>query len=348
MFLHNRWYVAAWSDEVNRTLLPRTILGEDVLLYRTKYGQAVALENRCAHRRLPLSAGRLCGDEIECGYHGLAYDAAGRCTKIPGQDTPRNLGIKAFPLVERDQFVSIWIGDPALANPAQAISFPRLTDPDWGVTKVRLHIGCNYLLILDNLLDLSHVAYVHNTTIGNAPVAEDAIVSFTRHEDKVRVTRDMCSVPPSRTYAEFGCSDPLFDRWQVSEFRPPAYFLINNGSGRCGWATLDGSPRVDTQGEWGFQVYHCITPETATSSHQFWALAHDQAAVPAQGRDEFYRQCHQVVLEDQVVYEAQQRSLDSDPAGASAEHVQSRIVIEADRGLLMARRMLTELLKPAA
>lgn len=343
MFLRDCWYVAAWSDEVTRTPLGRTVLGEDILLYRTEAGEAVALENRCAHRRLPLSLGRLCGDTVECAYHGLVYDRTGRCTKIPGQDAPRNVGVKAYPLIERDQFVLVWIGDPAKADPAKAISFRRLSDPDWGVTKVRLHVAGNFLLILDNLLDLSHVAYVHGTTIGNAPVAEDADVKFTRNGDMVRVTREMCSVPAARTYAEFGPHAGIFDRWQISEYRPPGYFLINNGSGRCGWTTADGSSRLDTQGEWGFQVYHCITPETEKTSHQFWALAHELKAVPPEGRAEFYRQCHQVILEDQEVYEAQQRSLDTDPAGASAENVGARVVIMADRGLQMARRLLSEL-----
>jgi len=346
--LRDHWYVAAWSDQVGRTPLARTILGEDLLLFRTKSGDAVALENRCAHRRLPLSAGRLRGDEIECGYHGLVYDRNGRCTRIPGQAPPRDFGVKAFPLLERDQFVLVWMGDPARADPAKAISFPKLSNPGWGVTKVHLRIGGSHLLILDNLLDLSHVAYVHGTTIGNAPVAEQAAVKFSRGDGMVRVTRDMYSVPPSRTYAEFGTTDGIFDRWQVSEFRPPGYFLINNGSGPCGWQPSDGSSRLDTQGAWGFQVYHCITPETATSSHQFWALAHEQSAVPEQAREEFYRQCHQVVLEDVVVYEAQQRSLDTDPAGASAEDVRSRVAIEADRGLLMGRRILEEMRAAAA
>jgi vanillate monooxygenase len=343
MFMRDCWYVAAWSDEVTRTPLGRTVLGEDVLLYRTEAGEAVALENRCAHRRLPLSLGRLVGDTVECAYHGLVYDRTGRCTKVPGQELPRIIGVKSYPLIERDQFVLIWIGNPAKADPGKVISFPRLSDPEWGVTKVRLHVAGNFLLILDNLLDLSHVAYVHGTTIGNAPVAEDADVKFSRNGEMVRATREMCGVPAARTYAEFGPHAGIFDRWQISEYRPPGYFLINNGSGRCGWTTADGSSRLDTQGEWGFQVYHCITPETDKTSHQFWALAHELKAVPPEGRPEFYRQCHQVILEDQVVYEAQQRSLDTDPAGASAENVGARVVIEADRGLLMARRLLSEL-----
>jgi vanillate O-demethylase monooxygenase subunit len=148
MFLRDQWYVGAWSDEVGRVPLGRTILGEDIVFYRTEAGKPVALANHCAHRRLPLTEGRLRGDTIECGYHGLVYDESGRCVKIPGQEAPRGIGVRSYPVIERDQFVSVWIGDHALADPASAISFPRLSDANWGCTKVRLHIGCNYLLIL--------------------------------------------------------------------------------------------------------------------------------------------------------------------------------------------------------
>ena len=274
---------------------------------------------------------------------GLSMTRPAAAPRFWAEDAPQNVRVKAYPIVERDQFVLVWMGDPSSVDVAKIISFPRLADSDWGVTKVRLHVRGHFLLILDNLLDLSHVAYVHGTTIGNAPVAEDAEVNFSRNGNMVRVTREMCGVPAARTYAEFGPHAGIFDRWQISEYRPPGYFLINNGSGKCGWATADGSPRLDTQGEWGFQVYHCITPETETTSYQFWALAHELTAVPSEGRPEFYRQCHQVILEDQVVYEAQQRSLDTDPAGASAENVGARVVIAADRGLQMARRLLSEL-----
>ena len=343
MFLRDCWYVVAWSDEVTRTPLARTVLGEDLLLYRTELGVPVVLENRCAHRRLPLSLGRLIGDTVECAYHGLVYDQGGSCIKVPGQATPRNVSIRAYPVVERDQFVSVWMGDPAEADPAKIISFPRLSDPAWGVTKVLLHVAANFLLILDNLLDLSHVAYVHSSTIGNAPVAENADVKFSRNGNMVRATREMSGVPAAPTYAEFGPHQGIFDRWQISEYRPPGYFLINNGSGKCGWATADGSSRLDTQGEWGFQVYHCITPETEKTTHQFWALAHELEAVPPEGRPEFYQQSHQVIFEDQVVYEAQQKSLDTDPVGATAANVGARVVIGADRGLQLARKLLSEL-----
>jgi phenylpropionate dioxygenase-like ring-hydroxylating dioxygenase large terminal subunit len=234
------------------------------------------------------------------------------------------------------------MGDPERPDPSRLVSFPRLSDPAWGVTKVRLHIRGNYLLVVDNLLDLSHVAYVHKSTIGNAAVAEDAEVKFARRGQTVRVTRDMEDVPAARTYAEFGPHKAGFDRWQLSEFYPPSYFFINNGSGRCGWRAPSGD-RLETQGEWGFQVFHGVTPETAATSHQFWALAHELAAVPAEARPEFYRQAHQVVLEDLAIYEGQQRSLDTDPRGATPLDVHSKVVIDADRGLLHARQILREL-----
>jgi phenylpropionate dioxygenase-like ring-hydroxylating dioxygenase large terminal subunit len=342
MFLRNYWYVAAWDDEVSREPLARTLLNEDIVLFRKLDGTVVALENRCAHRRLPLSAGRLLGDSIQCGYHGLVYDCAGKCVKIPGQPQPENMRVGSYPVIERDRCVLVWMGDPAQADATRIVSFPRLSDPHWGVTKVRLHIRGNYLLIVDNLLDLSHVAYVHNSTIGNAAVAEEAAVHFARQGEKVRVTRDMNKVPAARTYAEFGPHQGDFDRWQLSEFCPPAYFFINNGSGRCGWRPTTGE-RIDTQGEWGFQVFHGITPETETTSHQFWALAHELAAVSPSQRPEFYRQAHQVVLEDLAIYEGQQRSLDTDSWGASPEDVKSRVAIDADRGLLHARQIIRDL-----
>jgi phenylpropionate dioxygenase-like ring-hydroxylating dioxygenase large terminal subunit len=344
MFLRNHWYVAAFDDEIGHSLLARTILGEDLVLFRRTDGGVVALEDRCAHRRLPLAAGRLIGDTLECGYHGLVYDTGGSCIKIPGQmHGPSNAMVRAYPAVERHRMVYVWMGDAERADPATIVSFPRLSDPASGVTKVRLHIKAHHLLVLDNLLDLSHIAYVHNSTIGNSAVAEQAAVKTRRMGQNVRVTREMNGVPAPHTYAAFGPHQGVFDRWQLSEFRPPGFFWINNGSGECGWRPADGGDRILTQGEWGFEVYHGITPETESSTHQFWTLAHALDMVAPSDRPEFYRQCHHVVYEDLAIYDAQQRSLDRDPQGASPDAVGSVIAIDADRALLIGRQILKEL-----
>ena len=348
MFLKNHWYVAAWSDELGAEPLALTMLDEDVLLYRKRDGTPVALENRCAHRRLPLSKGRIVGDEIQCGYHGLVYDGDGACVKVPGQArAPRGTRVRSYPVIERHAFVYVWMGDPEDADEARIIDFPRLDHPEWGVTKLHLRIEANYLLLIDNLLDLSHVAYLHDTTIGNAPVAEDAEVVHERVGDMVRVTREMVDVPAARTYAEFGSHSGNFDRWQLAEWRPPAYFLINNGSEGTG-SRKPGRYRTFDRGGWGFQVYHGITPETRQATHQFWAIAYELSAVAEESRPEFHRQCHQVIREDVAIYEAQQRSLDSDPEGATPENVNERVRIRFDQGLLQAREIIARMSRDEA
>jgi phenylpropionate dioxygenase-like ring-hydroxylating dioxygenase large terminal subunit len=343
MFLRDHWYVGAWSDEVGLTPLARTLLGEPIVLFRKGDGRIVALEDRCAHRRLPLSMGRVIGDTIQCGYHGLVYDGTGTCIGIPGQQgIPASARVRSYPVVERNQFVSLWMGDPELADGTAAISFPRLADPGGAFSKVRLAVAANYLLIVDNLLDLSHVAYVHNSTIGNAPVAESATVKTTAAGGKVRITREMVNVPAARTYAEFGPYQGSFDRWQLSEYTPPGYFLINNGCAAAN-SGIGEDRRLAGPGEWGFQVYHCITPQDERRTHQFWAIAYDKTTVAAEQRAKFNRQHHHVIGEDVAIYEAQQRALDGDREGASAQDVRSAAVIRADAGLIHARRIINQL-----
>ena len=119
MFLKNCWYVAAWDHEVTAAPLARTLLCEPVVLYRTEDGTAVALEDRCCHRALPLSMGKVVGDRLQCGYHGLEFDSGGACVRVPGQaQIPPGASVRSYPLVERWKYLWIWMGDPALADEA--------------------------------------------------------------------------------------------------------------------------------------------------------------------------------------------------------------------------------------
>ena len=173
------------------------------------------------------------------------------------------------------------------------------------------------------------------------------MVKYHREGRSVRVTREMVDVPAARTYAEFGAEAANFDRWQTSEWRPPAYFLINNGSETAGRRSLGGR-RLWDRGDWGFQVYHGITPVTEKTTHQFWAICHPNAMVPKKARKEFYRQCHQVIWEDVGVYEAQQISLDTDPEGPTADNVNARVRLDVDGAFFEARRVIRRMLKEEA
>ena len=349
MFLEDFWYVAGFPDEFGRKLVARTYLCQNVVLFRASDGAVLAFEDRCAHRRLPLSLGRLADDTIECGYHGLVYDRSGACIKVPGQERiPRGARIRSYPVVDRHGYVWIWMGDPESADESTIPDFSRLTDPSLGRHRIALHILGNYQLIVDNLLDLSHLPYVHSTTTGNPPVSEDAKVANERHGDTVQVKRWAKDVEASRTFAEFGEYRENIDMWSISQFQPPSYVRVSYGSVPASRGVPDDGPPGDTiwqPGHWGFQVFHGITPETEVTTHQFRYILHEKGAADEETTVEFYRQNDQIINEDRVIFEAQQKALSSDPDGASADDIKSDATIVADGGLDLARAINTSIVR---
>ncbi len=341
-FLRNHWYVAAWADEVGRAPLARIVLGDYLLLFRTETGRAVALENRCPHRNLPLSEGRLVGDTLECGYHGMVFDCSGACTHVPGEPSPPPWArVRAYPVVERRGWVMVWMGDPDLADERAAPDYNvRLADPAWWHVKGHINVKCGYRLILDNLLDLSHLAYVHASTTGNRALAEQATIAAETAGDRVRVTRWMSDIPPAKAFVDYAGYGGNIDRWQASEFMPPAYIYVNSGSAPAGRG-VSPAERMTSQGLWGFVVYHAITPETASTTHQFWAMAIERRFVPPAQMPAFERQMIDIPREDVAVYEAQQRAIALDPEAQG--DVRPRGMIAADKGLFAMRRILQRL-----
>jgi phenylpropionate dioxygenase-like ring-hydroxylating dioxygenase large terminal subunit len=334
-YITDAWYVAAWSDELAEEPLARVLLEQPVVLFRRADGTPAALEDRCIHRRLPLSLGRVRGDRIECGYHGLQFEASGQCARVPGQSAiPPGAQVRSYPVIERHCCIWVWTGDPANADPSTIRDFHWLEEPDCAVTKLHFRVPCHYQLIVDNLLDLSHLAYVHASTVGSPELADSAKVSTDRLPDGVRVSRWTLDVPPARTYRQFGKYDGNIDRWQISEFRAPCTFVIDNGSAKAG----TGAP-AGRRGEqrWGFIVYHGITPEDERTTNYFWALAHSIGADGPESIAEFHRQSQQVIGEDIAVFEAQQRMIELDPAAPTID-------IGYDAGPLQARRLIDRLL----
>jgi phenylpropionate dioxygenase-like ring-hydroxylating dioxygenase large terminal subunit len=337
MYLRSYWYVAAWSDELPvAEPIARIMLGEPVVLYRRSDGTPVALEDRCVHRRAPLSIGRVIGDTIRCGYHGLVYDPDGACVKIPGQTTiPQSAKLRRYPAADRHGCIWVWMGAAEAADPAAIPDFRWLATPGWAVCKRHARVACHYQLIVDNLLDLSHLAFVHSSTVGTEDLADKAEVKTERiGEDRLRVSRWTLDVLAARTYAEFGNYTGNIDRWQISEFQPPSTLTIDNGSAAAGTGAPEG--RRGAQ-RWGFRVCHGITPETERTTNYFWALAHEFGAEDAAVRGEFHRQSLHVVGEDIAVFEAQQKIIELDPAAPTLD-------IRYDAGPLQARRIVERLL----
>ena len=338
MFLRNYWYVAAWSREITREPIGRIILNEPVVMFRREDGTPVALEDRCIHRRLPLSMGKLIGDNIQCHYHGLEFDGTGACVWIPGQERiPPAARVKSFPVVDRHTCIWIWMGDPANADESLITDFSVLTREGWTSTGDYTHTPANYLLIVDNLLDLSHLATVHNSTVGTQHVADLAEVETEREGNNVRVTRWTMDVPPARTYREFGKFEGNVDRWQKSEFLPPSFFRIHNGAASAGTGAREGKG----ENHWSFRVCHGITPETETTTHYFWVVAHELWVEDSEAIAEFHRQVHQVISEDVAVFSEQQRSIDLVPSAPTLD-------IRYDAGPNLARQIVDDLLKEEA
>ena len=227
MFLKNAWYVAAWAEEITRDLQQIMVLGEKICVFSTETGEFVGLEDACPHRKLPLSKGRIKGDTVECGYHGLTFDCAGQCVWAPGTGRiPSNAKVHAYPLHEKYGLVWIWMGNPALADPHDIFEIENYENPDWGINRGdAMELECNYLLMCDNLLDPTHVALVHAGSFGQA-ATKDAPLRVTKNEEGVIVHRWMMDVEPAPFYKKVIGFTGNCDRLQHYEVRYPSHALI--------------------------------------------------------------------------------------------------------------------------
>ncbi len=330
MFLRNNWYVAAWGSEVTSTPLARTLLGEPIVLYRQADGTVGALEDRCIHRNLPLSLGEVCGNRLVCAYHGLAYAADGRVVDIPCQDhIPGHAKIRSYPAIERDQAVWLWMGDPALADPAGITPYPFHNDAGWGWKPGYSHIAGNHELLNDNLIDLSHVGWVHRKTIGGTPEAHSrAEFKVLRDGDSVTVRRYMLDTVPPPTYVRAVGFNGRIDRWMQIRF-VPGLVQVYAGANDAG----SGVDEETMNDRFAGRIFNGITPETEDTTHYFWSAAHNFRVDQPDVTDAFHREVEATFMEDKAVMEAQYRRMRDTPGARMLD-------IRSDAGGIQARRVL--------
>ena len=269
MFLKNCWYVAGWSKDYKHALKPQKILGENIVFYRQSDGTAVALENACPHRKLPLSDGALEGDTVVCGYHGLTFDCSGSCVEAPTQrgNIPKRAVVKSYPVVDRYRLLWIWMGDPELANPDEIFEIKNFDNPDWGYTDGGvLPIACNYLWIVDNLLDPSHVAWVHVTSFAGAGT-DDQPLDLERTDRGVIVSRWIYDQPPSPYYKDLVRFEGNCDRLQHYEMCFPGIALNMSVYTPVG----TGGPHSDAVEKTYVNIsYNFMTPVDENNTRYFW------------------------------------------------------------------------------
>jgi|EndMetStandDraft_8_1072994.scaffolds.fasta_scaffold24380_4 phenylpropionate dioxygenase-like ring-hydroxylating dioxygenase large terminal subunit len=335
MFLRNGWYGAIWSNDLQERPVARTFLNEKVVLFRNASGQVAALEDCCCHRAAPLSKGELSGDYLACGYHGLKFDINGQCVEVPGQSMiPRGAKVKSYPVCEKWGAVWIWMGDPAQADEAKIPKLYWLADPKWTVTPGYIRLKSNYQFLVDNLLDLTHVTYVHKNTLAGDPREATTPTKTERLPDGVRVGRWMIDFAPPPLFAKAGGFTGNVDRWQFVTWTPPSTVYLDVGCATTG----TGAPEGDRSQGISIWSSHLVTPETESSSHYMFCFARDFAAGDAAMSKLLYEGSKATFLEDADMLEAVQ----TNRTGGSLEGL---VDIAADAAQLQARRMLAQMIK---
>ncbi len=330
--LRNQWYCAAFGHELGREPLGRTFLNEAVAMYRKADGTPVAFEDRCCHRRAPLSKGKVEGDNLRCGYHGFLYEPDGKVAWAPGTERlPPGARVRTYPIVEKHGWVWIWMGDPALADPAKAPDYVYYDHPEWASYDELIPVKGNYFLIVDNLLDLSHLPFLHANTIGS-PEDVDPDLTWERGDGWVKGVRQARGLSPSASNKSQGL-DFKFDRKQIMLFEPPSQVTIDIYQNEFGKEYAAPDDRMRRR----IIIYDTVTPETDNTCFYFWAIARDYA-VDDKKLSEVQRAGTSAAFhEDKVMIEAQQRVIDFDPAARTVDVI-------GDQGSLQARRVMERLI----
>lgn len=261
--LINTWYMAAWSHEIGDSLLRRRIIGEPILLYRLADGSVTALTDRCPHRFAPLSKGERVGGGVRCGYHGLGFDASGACIHNPfGDAIPKGASVRHWPVIERDGIVWLWSGEPALADPSTIPDFAMLDRPCGPPLTGMMAMQAHYEYGTDNLMDLSHIEFVHKGSFAGAGVIFAGQHELHEDGDTLHSNWWMPNVPaPAHTFGIYQPGMPT-DHWLDMRWNAPASMYLQIG------ATPIGQSR-----DIGVVVHqaHILTPETDGTAHYFWA-----------------------------------------------------------------------------
>ncbi|MBR9869385.1 MAG: aromatic ring-hydroxylating dioxygenase subunit alpha [Oceanospirillales bacterium] len=344
MFPKNCWYVACTPDEIAEKPLGRKICGEQIAFFRDGDGKVAAVKDFCPHRGAKLSLGYTEDGGLVCGYHGLKIGRDGKTISMPKQRVGGFPCMKSYPVEERYGFIWVWTGD---ADKASADEIPHLewaVSDDWAYGGGLYHIQCDYKLMIDNLMDLTHETYVHTSSIGQKEI-DEAPVKTEKVGDEVTTSRFMDNViaPPfwqANLRTKGLPDDQPVDRWQICRFTPPSHVLIDVGVALAG----NGGREAPADKRVNSIVVDFITPETETSHWYFWGMARNFKPDDAALTDAIREGQGGIFAEDLEMLELQQQNL--------LENPEMRLLkLDIDAGGVHARRIIDKLLKaenPAA
>ncbi|AXF05856.1 aromatic ring-hydroxylating dioxygenase subunit alpha [Paraburkholderia hospita] len=323
-YLLNTWYMAGWGSELEKgVLLARKLLDQPVVMFRDAANVAHALHDRCPHRFAPLSCGRLLAEKgaVRCGYHGLEFDGAGQCVLNPHGDgkIPAAAKVRSYPLVERYSVLWIWMGDPGQADPASIPDFSCMDPENWYVGKAYLRPRANYRLEVDNILDLSHIEFLHPDSLGSQSVRH-AQTEVRQEGDYVWSMRFIENeVLPDSACDQFGVPRGLrVDRWLDVRWSAPSNLLLLGGG------TPTGRPRSEAVGL-NFTNPHLFTPETQSTSHYWFSMCQPKAG-GTQAREIAERVVEQESIGDDEFWSLKPVLLVGDAAGVRVRRLLDNLI----------------------
>jgi len=337
VWIRNAWYVAAWTHEIESGRIhARTIIDQPLVMFRTATG-IVALEDRCPHRFAPLSLGRLEGDALRCMYHGLKFAPDGTCIEIPGQKLiPQSACVRRFPLQVVGSWVWVWMGEADNADAATIPPSLALDDPAWRLQAGQLDYDAHYLLIDDNLLDLSHLSFAHEKTLGmDMPQWADLRPRMAPLERGLRFERWHTGHRPRGFMKKLG---EEVDVWTTYDFLFPGVFLQRTCFHPAG--TADRSGRGSPQGEPLFYRIdeQAVTPISGRASRYFYAAGARANDIDPDRLERLFAVTTTAFHEDKRLIEEQQVILERIPLE------QRSIFTPADQAPTRARQMVAAML----
>lgn len=335
-YLQNAWYVAMHSDKVDQNKpIPLTLLGEELVFFRDSSNSPVALENACPHRKLPLSMGELVNGDIQCGYHGLTFNGQGHCVNAPTQDViPVNAVVRTYPLAEKYGFIWIWMGEPGLADESKILEIENYDDPDWGRTQGGiLECQCHYLYLLDNLLDPSHVAWVHKSSFASDGT-EDVPLKIEERDNGVVVSRWINNIDPPPYYAKLVPFSGKVDRLQYYEVAIPSIAINVGVYTREGQGGDDANLPEDC---YRMRSYHFITPVNAHLTRYHWFQHYNTDPKDEKVREMLNEGAKRAFEEDRIILEAVDKGMNAKK--------RPNLDLRLDLGAKVFRKKLTALIK---
>ena len=330
----NMWWCAAFANEVTEKPMSRWLLELPIVMYRMSDGTPVALDDRCPHRWAPLSQGKIIDDQIQCPYHGMTFGKDGMCTLVPTQDNvPKNAKVNSYPLRESGNYIWIWMGDPDAID-CEPIDMSYTTDPAWSYVNGYYEVTANWVLIRENVMDLTHIAYLHADTFQQGDW--DTAPHVSMDGDTIVYTQDFDPSPLSPLFcAGFGFPDGKVVK-REQEGRMPTLAVSFSD-----WIVHDIEAQQGDRVDYLVRGAHVVTPAKRGTTHYFWGAAFDVPSITEEVATKTRASIKKAFDEDRALLEHMQAANESDPRGLNYPEVN----LSADGAAVRVRQILKRKLK---